>query len=348
MLSDSKQGVTSLYPPVSRAPKAETTSLFSENTRPEVSKWTDFSATHNKPVSLQGTSYQSFTPKASHSSSSSLSTPTTVAAEAFKTKADSVDAITSALQSTSITEGGPGADLAPKSQSKRAGLFDRQISGVNDTFKELKSEMPPPHMRGKAFEQGQSLQSTASSPVGKVAESADRASLPMAPETSFFATAGTPQSMLPAAAPAASSNAVAKPEAVAAGISAESEATQKQSNGPLLQGTKKADDSPGEKADLIVPDADVFDTPKSMQSTTVGVDEDTSSIIAKVQKDVKELSEKLKSLEAGNVKMEHQLEQLAKKDERRRFMGTGDINTPFTIDVAYRKLSKALSKLGKY
>ncbi|KAI7221782.1 hypothetical protein KC333_g1537 [Hortaea werneckii] len=329
------KGVTSFSSPVFRAPEAETAPLSAENVRPEVSKWTDFSEQHNKPVSLQGTSYQSFTSNASHASSSSLSTPTTTAAGASKTKADSVDDITTALRSTSITGDSPGAKLAPKSQSKGTGLFDRQISGVNNTLKELKSEMPPPHLRGKAFDQGQSPKTTPSKPVGKAVEDATGTKSPMAPKASFVATAEAPQPMLPSTAPAASSNTVTKIEAAAAGISAESEAIQKQFNGPILQETKKSEDSAGKKANPIVPNADIFDTRKSTQSTTVGADGDSSSICAKMQKDVKELNEKLKGLEASYIEMEHQLEQLVKKDERRRFMGTGDINTPFVIDVAY-------------
>ncbi|KAI6906328.1 hypothetical protein KC318_g12987 [Hortaea werneckii] len=326
-----QQGVTSFCPPVSRVPRLETTSLLSENTRPEVSKWANFSAEHNKPVSLQGTSYQSFTSNASHASSSSLSTPTTAAAGASKTKADSVDDITSALRSTSITEDSPGAKLAPKSHSKSTGLFDRQISGVNNTLKELKSEMPPPHLRGKAFDQGQSPKTTPSTAVGKAVEGATGAKSPIALEASFVATAGIPQPMLPAA----SSNAVAKPEAAAAGVSVESKNCHKQYDVSPLQETKKLCESPGKQADPIVRDTDISDTPKATQSATVGVDGDGSGILAKVQKDVKELSENFKNLEAAKVEMEHQLEQLMKKDERRRFMGTGDNNTPFAIDVAY-------------
>ncbi|GAB1736833.1 hypothetical protein NU219Hw_g8861t1 [Hortaea werneckii] len=321
MLSDSKQGATPFYSPVSRAAKAETASSFSENTRPEVSKWADFSATHYKPASLRGTSHQSFTSNASYASSSSLSTPITAAAGAFKTEADSVDDITSALQGTSITEDSPGATLAPKSQSKGTGLFDRQIAGVNNTFKELKSEMPPPHMRGKAFDQGQSLQSKASTPVGKPTESAD--------------TAGLLQPMLPATAPAGSSKAVTKTEAADAGTSVESKASHKQSDVSPPQDTKKACDSPGKNANTIIPDTDIFDIPKATQSETVGVDGDISGTLAKLQKNIKELGEKFKNLEVANVEMEHQLEQLVKKDERRRFMGTGDMNTPFAIEVAY-------------
>lgn len=344
MLRDSRQGVTSFSPPVSRVPRLETTSLLSENTRPEVSKSANFSAEHNKPVSLQGTSYQSFTSNASHASSSSLSTPTTAAAGASKTKADSVDDITSALRSTSITEDSPGAKLAPKSHSKGTGLFDRQISGVNNTLKELKSEMPPPHLCGKAFDQGQSPKTTPSTAVGKAVEGATGAKSPIAPEASFVATEGIPQPMLPAA----SSNAVVKPEAATAGVSVESKDSHKQSDVSPLQGNKKSCDSPGKKADPIVRDTDISDTPKGTQSTTVGVDGDGSGILAKVQKDVKELGEKFKSLEVAKVEMEHQLEQLMKRDERRRFMGTGDNNTPFAIDVAYRELSIPLSKLAKY
>ncbi|RMY76424.1 hypothetical protein D0863_01975 [Hortaea werneckii] len=335
MLRDFNQGVTSFSSPVFRAPKAETAPLSAEIVRPEVSKWADFSEQHNKPVSLQGTSHQSFTSNASHASSSSLSTPTTAAAGASKTKANSVDDITSALRSTSITGDSPGAKLAPKSQSKGTGLFDRQISGVNNTLKELKSEMPPPHLRGKAFDQGQSPKMTPSLPVGKAVEDATGAKSPIAPKASFVATAKTPQPMLPAAAPAASSNAVVKPEAAAAGISVESKNCHKQYDVSPLQGTKKPCDSPGKKADPIVRDTDISDTPKATQSSTVGVDGDGSGILAKVQKDVKELGEKFKNLEAAKVGMEHQLEQLMKKDDRRRFMGTGDNNTPFAIDVAY-------------
>ncbi|KAI6905595.1 hypothetical protein KC318_g7607 [Hortaea werneckii] len=335
MLRDSNQGVTSFSSPVFRAPKAETAPLSAENVRPEVSKWADFSAIHNKPASLRSAPNPTFTSEASHTSSSGLSTPTTTAAEASKSKVDSVDDITLALRSASITEGSPGAKLAPKTQTKGAGLFDRQITGVNNTFKELKAEMPPPQLRGKAFDQGQSPKTTPSTPVGKSAEVVNGARPPITPEASFVAIAGTPQPMLPSAAPAASSNTVTKIEAAAAGNSAESEAIQKQSNGPVLQETKKSEDSPGKKANPIVPDADIFDTRKSTQSTTVAIDGDSSSICAKMQKDVKELNEKLKNLEAASVEMEHQLEQLVKKDERRRFMGTGDINTPFLIDVAY-------------
>ncbi|RMX73601.1 hypothetical protein D0869_13442, partial [Hortaea werneckii] len=318
-----------------RAPKAETPPLSAENVRPEVSKWADFSATHNKPASLRSAPNPTFTSDASHTSSSGLSTPTTTAAEASKTKVDSVDDITSALRSTSIKGDSPGAKLAPKTQTKGAGLFDRQITGVKNTFKELKSEMPPPHLRGKAFDQGQSPKTTPSTPVGKSAEVANGTKPPITPEASSLAIAGSPQPMLPSAAPAASSNTVTKIEAAAAGISAESEAIQKQFHGPILQETKKSEDSAGKKTNPISPNPDIFDTRESTQSTTVGADGDGSSIYAKMQKDVKELIEKLKGLEAAYVEMEHQLEQLVKKDERRRFMGTGDINTPFVIDVAY-------------
>ncbi|KAI7162772.1 hypothetical protein KC349_g1789 [Hortaea werneckii] len=318
-----------------RAPKAETPPLSAENVRPQVSKWANFSATHNKPASLQSAPNPTFTSDASHTSSSGLSTPTTTAAETSKTKVDSVDDITSALRSTSIKEDSPGAKLAPKTQTKGTGLFDRQITGVNNTLKELKSEMPPPHLRGKAFDQGQSPKTTSSTPVGKSAEVSNGTKPPITPEASFVAIAGSPQPMLPSAAPSASSNTVTKIEAAAAGISAESEAIEKQFNGPILQETKKSEDSAGKKANPIVPDADIFDTGESTQSTTVGADGDSSSICANMQKDVKELNEKLKRLEAAYVEMEHQLEQLVKKDERRRFMGTGDINTPFVIDVAY-------------
>lgn len=364
MLSESIRGVTSLSSPISRASKAETTPLLAENVRPGVSKWADFSATYNKPASLQSTPDQAFTSNSSHKSSSDSSTPTTTVAAASKTKADGVDGITNALRSTSITEGSPGAKSVPKTQTKSAGLFDRQIVGVNNTLKELKSEMPPPHMRGKAFNQGQSPKT--STPVGNSAESANGAKLPMAPEAPFVATAKTPQPVLSAAAPAASSSAVAKQEVAAARISAESKLSEKQSDGPPLQETKKLCDSPGKKANPTMLDADIFDTPKAMQSTTAGVDRaipdtpkatqsttagvnrDVSGISAEVQRDVKELGEKVKSLEAANVEMEHRLEQLVKKDELRRFMGTGDIKTPFAIDVAYRKFSTPRSNVGRY
>ncbi|KAI6870687.1 hypothetical protein KC343_g8988 [Hortaea werneckii] len=333
MLSESIQGVTSLSSPVSRAPKAETTPLLAENVRPGVSKWANFSATPNKPASLQSTPDQTFTSNSSHQSSSDLSTPTTTVAAASKPKADGVDDITNTLRSTSITEGSPGAKSGPKTQTKSAGLFDRQILGVNNTLKELKPEMTPPHMRGKAFNQGQSP--TSSPPVGKSAESANGANLPMAPEAPFVATAKTPQPVLSAAAPAAFSSAVAKQEVAAARIGAESKLSEKQSDGPPLQETKKLSDSPGKKANPTMLDADIFDTPKATQSTKAGVDRDVPGISAEVQRDVKELGEKVRSLEAAKVEMEHRLEQIAKKDELRRFMGTGDINTPFAIDVAY-------------
>ncbi|KAI6826104.1 hypothetical protein KC332_g7188 [Hortaea werneckii] len=333
MLSESIQGVISLSSPVSRAPKAETTPLFAENVRPAVSKWADFSAIHNKPVSLQNTPDPAFTSNESYTSLSGHSTPSTAAAGTSKSKTDSVDDITSALRSTSITGDSPGAKSGPKTQTKGAGLFDRQLSGVNNTLKDLDSEMLPPHLRGKALNQG--LSTKPSKPVGKTAENANGANLPIAPETPFSATAKAPQPMLPAAAPAATSSAKARSEVVAAGISAESEVCQKQSDGPPLQETKKPSDSPGKKADPIVLDADIFDNPKATQSTMAGVDGDGSGIFAKMQMDVKELSEKVKSLETAKVEMEHRLEQLVKKDEQRRFMGTGDINAPFAIDVAY-------------
>ncbi|KAI7232376.1 hypothetical protein KC343_g6536 [Hortaea werneckii] len=336
MLSESIQGVTSLSSPISRAPKAETTPLLAENVRPGVSKWADFSATYNKPASLQSTPDQTFTSNSSHKSSSGLSTSTTTVAAASKTKADGVDDITNTLRSTSITEGSPGAKSGPKTQTKNAGLFDRQIVGVNNTLKELKSEMPPPHMRGKAFNQGQSPKT--STPVENSAKSANGANLHMAPEAPFVATAKTPQPVLSAAAPAASSSAVAKHEVAAARIGAGSKLSEKQSDGPSLQETKKPSDSPGKKANPTMLDADIFDTPQATQatqSTTAGVDRDVYGISAEVQRDVKELGEKVKSLEAARVEMEHRLEQLVKKEELRRFMGTGDINTPFAIDVAY-------------
>ncbi|KAI7471946.1 hypothetical protein D0860_03339 [Hortaea werneckii] len=333
MLSESIQGVTSLSSPVSRAPKADTTYHLAENVRPGVSKWADFSATHNKPASLQSTPDPTFTSDVSHKSSSDHSSPTQTVAGASKTKADGVDDITNALRSTSITEGSPGVKSGPKTQTKSAGLFDRQILGVNNTLKELKPEMTPPHMRGKSVQSRAVTQS--SPPVGKSAESANGANLPMAPEAPFVATAKAPQPVLSAAAPAASPSAVAKQEVAAARISAESKLSEKQSDEPPLQGTKKLSDSPGKKANPTMLDADVFDTPKATQSTTAGVDRDVSCISAEVQREVKELGEKVKSLEAAKVEMEHRLEQVVKKDELRRFMGTGDINTPFAIDVAY-------------
>ncbi|KAI7287490.1 hypothetical protein KC345_g556 [Hortaea werneckii] len=335
MLGESIQGVTSLSSPVSRVPQPGTTPLLAENVRPGVSKWADFSATHNKPASLQSTPDPTFTSDVSHKSSSGHSTPTKTVAGVSKTTTDSVDDITSALRSTSITGDSPSAKSDPKTQAKGASLFDRQIVGVNNTLKEVKSEMLPPHMRGKAFNQGQSLRSTPPTLLGKSAESASGASLPMAPEASFVATAGTAQPVLSAATPAASSSAVAKQEVAAAGISAESKLFEKQSDGPPLQETQKLPDSPGKKANPTMLDADIFDTPKATQSTTAGVDRDFSGISAEVQRDVKELGERVKSLEAAKVEMEHRLEQVVKKDELRRFIGTGDINTPFAIDVAY-------------
>jgi len=277
-------------------------------------------------------------------------TPAPTPAAVIEPKADPINRITKSFEKTPIIDTDPTAVKPVKEEDKGAGLFGRQMADVKSTLTERKSDLPPPHLRAK-------MAANKATP-NEVVVSATKPSDHLDNKPTITSPPPTTASKPPVAA------SVAKPKPAAAPSFTFTPAKSIEDLKPTLHPTapsfspKRYSEeelkalapasatAKGTKTNPIVINGEKKEEQtmkvKEMTRKAGGESEDVVVMLAALKKEVTALTTKVKHLETENAEMAHQMEQLIKVDERRRFLGTDAAKAPFSLEVTYRKYSTVL------
>jgi hypothetical protein len=94
----------------------------------------------------------------------------------------------------------------------------------------------------------------------------------------------------------------------------------------------------GSKNNPIVIDfCDNSSPPPTDPTATCKQDNEVMHVLAVLKREVWMLTNKVHILEDDNMQLNQKVQELAENDKRRRFLGTGDANEPFQVNVTYCK-----------
>lgn len=204
---------------------------------------------------------------------------------------------------------------ADQKTEKSAGLFSRQVAAVNSTLNERKSDELPPHLRAKLAKTV-----TAATPENK--EEAK-------PKLSALFSAKLAALEINNEKPATLNGSSVTPRTNVAPIGSSTKPAAEHASQ-----TTSTTAAVGSKANPIVIKADEM---RTTENGVVAASGHTTPDIVKLARDLSGIMKKVTLLEKENVEMREHLEDLLKKDEKRRFLGGEDASAPFTISVTYRK-----------